>query len=355
MSHYSQSKDYKYIKIVNQLLIRLVLGSATLSLVYLFGQANWPQSSFAPPSARSQTSSTPGVNLPFNRQTDRKPFIPRDRRQSDRPIGNVRVVIGKDERIPVMTQNFPWSAIGRLEWDIDLPLQAICTATLIAPDWVITNAHCLMRPTAIDPKTQRIKSQFTEPTTYQTIPEILVFKPNLIRGRSAQTVAITSYVTGWTEDSQDPADDWALLKLDRPIGQDYGYLGWRVLDFSDLAVLQALDGKIKLVGYAGDFPTEDRREFGIGGETASVDRGCSILAILNRGPLTNTLIHDCDTNPGASGGPIFARFQDGNYYLVGLHARSVPLKKKLVLPSGETSDVLNGGVLVSRWAARVPK
>ncbi|NJL50154.1 MAG: hypothetical protein HC929_25650 [Leptolyngbyaceae cyanobacterium SM2_5_2] len=65
------------------------------------------------------------------------------------------------------------------------------------------------------------------------------------------------------------------------------------------------------------------------------------------------VVHDCDTNPGASGGPIFARFEDGNYYIVGLHARGVNLgRATATLPNGVTTNVLNGGVLVSRWATQ---
>ena len=325
-----------------------------LGLLWVVGQSSFLATRAQSSPARSQSSGSPGIALPFNPKTDRRSFVPRDRIQSDRPMSNVRVVVGQDERTPVLTQNFPWSAIGRIEWDVDLPVQSICTATLIAPDLLVTNAHCLMRPTEIDPETKAVNSQFTDPKTYQTIPEILVFKPNLIRGKSAQTVAIASYVTGWTADSQEPADDWALLKLSRPLGEDYGYLGWRILDFSDADILTLIAEQIKLAGYAGDFPNEDARRFGFAGETASVDSACSILAVIARGPLANTLIHDCDTNSGASGGPIFARFQDGNYYLVGLHARKVPLKQALKLPNGVVSDVINGGVLVSRWADKVP-
>ena len=77
------------------------------------------------------------------------------------------------------------------------------------------------------------------------------------------------------------------------------------------------------------------------------------LSRISGGALDSTLVHDCDTNPGASGGPIFAQFEDDDtYYIVGLHARGIELPEgaTATLANGLETNVLNGGVLVSRWA-----
>jgi protease YdgD len=79
------------------------------------------------------------------------------------------------------------------------------------------------------------------------------------------------------------------------LGQTYGYMGWRSLDFANSQVVEAGFERVRLAGYSGDFPGDRLREFGAIGETAGADLGCSILGVEN-----NMLLHDCDTNPGAS-------------------------------------------------------
>ena len=113
-----------------------------------------------------------------------------------------------------------------------------------------------------------------------------------------------------------------------------------------------MTGNISIVGYAGDFPTEAMVVFGEPGETAGLSERCSILLVVPEGDFANTLIHDCATNPGASGGPILAQFEDGEYYLVGLHSGSVSLLESITLPTGEQTDILNRGVQVSRWSGQ---
>jgi protease YdgD len=64
------------------------------------------------------------------------------------------------------------------------------------------------------------------------------------------------------------------------------------------------------------------------------------------------LVHDCDTNPGASGSAIFGQFTDGNYYIVGLHAGSNQLRGSVKLPDGVVTQAINQGVQVSQWATQ---
>ena len=52
---------------------------------------------------------------------------------------------------------------------------------------------------------------------------------------------------------------------------------------------------------------------------------------LDDGDFAGSLIHTCDTNPGASGAPLFALFDDGDYYILGLHAGSVSLLENVTL------------------------
>ena len=104
------------------------------------------------------------------------------------------------------------------------------------------------------------------------------------------------------------------------------------------------------MGYAADFPTQSFSEYGQGGDTAGMNAGCSIEGLETTGAFKGVLLHRCDSNPGASGGPLFAQFSDGNYYIVGLHSGSSELRESTRLSNGEVSSVINRGVAVSRWA-----
>ena len=297
------------------------------------------------------------IALPFNADTDSTTLLPTDLTQSGSPYDDSRLVIGADERLPVLTREFPWVAMGRLEWQIQGEALTTCTATLIGPSAILTNSHCLVLP--LQDGSGELIDTFIEPGDYQGLVANnadlnlkLIFKPSLIEGIALDESEIITYETGWSANYSDEKDDWAVLRLADALGDYYGYLGWRDLDFDDPDVLDASFESINLLGYSGDFPTNNLREFGLPTETAGVDQACSILGIWHTNDYRNdTLAHDCDTNPGASGGPIFALFDDGNYYLVGLHAHSTPLDERLTLPNGVETDVINGGVQVYRWQA----
>jgi protease YdgD len=249
-------------------------------------------------------------------------------------------------------------AIGRLEWVLaDGASIPWCTATLVGKDFLLTNAHCLERPIEIDVATGNVtKAEFTNLSTYQNISDRLIFKPNLIDGRSQSLlspptqdqVTVDSFEYGTENYREDSINDWALLKISQPLGETYGYLGWRVQDFSNEQVRTAFDSQIVLPGYSGDYPTEGLQEsLGEVMNTAAVHVGCSILGLWE----TGTFAHQCDTTSGASGSPLLAFFDDENYYIIGLHAGSYPLAGQLLLDDGEITSVLNYGVPVSRWAA----
>ncbi|NMG22984.1 hypothetical protein DP116_27580 [Brasilonema bromeliae SPC951] len=213
-----------------------------------------------------------------------------------------RAVIGWDDRVPMLSRQYPWSAIGRVQGLTTKGEDYHCTGTLISEDVVLTNSHCVI-----------------DPETHQASQKIL-FLPNLINGKVADESDIAQvqnviYGTDFTKTKlENQTDDWALLKLDKPIGLKYGYLGWKSLPSSTLTKNR---NKYIFVGYSGDFPNTNKekyRFFTAGkGWTASVQVGCSIV-----GEEGNVLLHDCDTTGGSSGGAIIGVI--GNQpYIIGLN------------------------------------
>jgi protease YdgD len=227
-----------------------------------------------------------------------------------------------------MTSNdYPWSAIGRIisivALDDGSTLTSACTGTLIRPDVVLTNAHCI-----VDPATHEYKQS-------------AYFQPNLVNGQllNEEDLAIATDVwaaTDFRDDNTPPnADDWAILKLDKPLGDTYGTIEWTPQPLETL--VEEYQEQLTLVGYSGDFPADNP------GETAGVHEGCSIL-----GDYQSSLIHDCDTTGGSSGGPILAQIDD-EWRIVAVNSAE---RTQLLTEGGESTarqvGVMNYAVQISR-------
>ncbi len=133
-------------------------------------------------------------------------------------------------------------------------------------------------------------------------------------GARATPVAWGNYNPAEYRDSE----DWALLELDRPLGQRYGWFELQAIEDRTAA----RDGfRVMSLG----FPEDVQR----GGTRLMLDPNCRIL----RSPLIwSAWPTDCATRRGASGGPVF--YRDGGR----LHAIAV-----LTGSRGETKGV------VARW------
>ena len=212
-------------------------------------------------------------------------FIPESLTVSSNPAEGSRAIIGEDDRVLLTSQSYPWSAVGQISGIAPNGNGYICTGSLVAPDVVLTNAHCVM-----DSDTGEMARN-------------VKFKPNLINGRvtDLNDIANVHSVLLGTDfaDGRNPhPDDWAFVALDRPLGQKYGTLALAPLPTATLAQAPFLDNLV-MVGYSGDFPASNP------GQSASAHIGCSIVDAWQ-----DVVLHACDTYGGSSGGPILGLVND---------------------------------------------
>jgi protease YdgD len=271
-------------KLINLKIISLLLTliPTTITNISEVKAESFPESS---PTSKIQSLSE------FKLESISEGLIPENLEQSERPFEG-RAIIGFDERVQMTSRKYPWSAVGRIEGvGIDGNGHA-CTGTLLAVNIVLTNAHCV-----INPQTGQVSNR-------------IWFQPNLIYGTlqdEADLAFVEEYFVGTDFSDYQGAhpNDWAILRLDRPLGNKYGTLPWTSIP---TRILRQNQGQFALIGYSGDFPENAP------GDTAGVHIGCSIV-----GEQNELLLHNCDTTGGASGGPIIGII-DGRFQIVGLHA-----------------------------------
>jgi V8-like Glu-specific endopeptidase len=227
-----------------------------------------------------------------------KPFVPQNLGRSTKPNegGSRGIPTGIDNRIPMLSRKYPWSAIGRIQGTTADAKSYHCTGSLIAENLVLTNAHCV-----IDPETGELSKQ-------------ILFMPNVIDKRFQDVAEVEQviYGTNFKDGSGISPNDWAIMKINQPLGRKYGYLGLKSIPTNTLTQNPKA---FFFVGYSGDFPTEKYKNYFSAGKgwTASYEAGCSIVK-----EDSGFLLHDCSTAGGSSGGAIIGVI-NGDPYIVALN------------------------------------
>jgi protease YdgD len=161
-----------------------------------------------------------------------------------------------------------WQAVGKLV----LGERGFCTATLIAPDLVLTAAHCL----------------YDRETGARTPDALISFQAGLRNGRAeayravARAVAHPDFIYSGAEDVDRVAVDLALVQLDRPIRLP------QLLPFATDARPESGD-RVSVVSYA-----QDRAD------VPSIEEDCAVLSTARE-----ALVLTCDIDFGSSGAPVF--------------------------------------------------
>ena len=173
-----------------------------------------------------------------------------------------------------------WEAVGRLE----ISGKGFCTGALIAPDLVLTAAHCL----------------FDRATGERIDPARIEFQAGLRNGRAEayrdvrRAVTPTGYSYGNGTDPSRTRQDVALLELSQPI---------RLTQITPFETVQRLETgmQVGVVSYAHDRA-----------EAPALQEVCGVL-----GQAAGVLYLSCDVDFGSSGAPIFV-IEDGAARIVSV-------------------------------------
>lgn len=202
-------------------------------------------------------------------------------------------VKGADDRIEVAANQYPWSAVARL----NNGKGGHCSAVLVGPSLAVTAAHCLWNKSTLRPM---------PPTSLHVVA-------GYARGAylAATRVTAASVAPGWQFGQRYSPDlaahDWAVLTLAEPLGDSVGWVA--IGDAAGTA------DHLVAVGYGQDKA-----------HIPAAHLGCKVVGKLGPGLLT----HDCDAVHGDSGAPVLV-WRAGQPSLAAIHVGTFTFEDGRVL------------------------
>jgi len=205
--------------------------------------------------------------------------------------------IGQDGRTVADTSKYPHSAIGLIKIRKSDKSFGHCTGSLVAPQIVLTNAHCLYNA--------RTKTRYSDVTFY----------PGYSKEQSpyGQAKIKKVYIADEYINEGNKYYDYAFVVLDKSLGDEAGWLGIRKYVHQKYRE----QNNLILSGYASNF-VENPFKSDI--QTTNSET-CSSKQLADGKNEKEAVLftHDCDTGQGSSGSPVYIKAKD-KFYIVGLNA-----------------------------------
>jgi V8-like Glu-specific endopeptidase len=176
---------------------------------------------------------------------------------------------------------WPMSAVGRVNRITRTNERGFCTGTLVAPNLVLTAAHCVFQDSGVRNVVHFVTAVAKGVPSEHSVAKRFIISPK--------------YVPSEEFHIENVPNDWALIVLTDPLTA-------KPVPVRALALPQlATAGPFMHVGYGADRPF-----------LPSVVRNCEV-----DGLDAQTLRYRCLTNSGYSGAPILAKI-DGTYSVIGI-------------------------------------
>ncbi|MFX1344125.1 MAG: trypsin-like peptidase domain-containing protein [Promethearchaeota archaeon] len=200
---------------------------------------------------------------------------------------DMATIFGTDDRMKITsTSSYPWSAICNLQVTAADDTHWSGSGVMIDAYHVLTCGHLVY---------------IHENGGWASEIEVIPGKKGDSEPYGSASATYTRTYTEWTQYEM-PEHDWAVLTLDRTIGDKTGWFGIKTVNYAD----PSYTGTLHTAGYPSD-----------------LDNGDYMYYVSDTGAYTSEYNHWywLDTAPGQSGSPVWEDV-DGNEYVLSIHAYS---------------------------------